>query len=87
MIDIKPGMPVPLIGPAMVNAGDNAVVEVRKDLNGGSIIVIKDALHRNGYPVRLSPKITVAMAFAMLEAVGVPVKAELGKRLIAGSRG
>lgn len=65
-------------------AGENAVVEVHRSMSGGCKIGIKDAAHPNGYFATVPPQTAVALALAILEAAGVPIRAEIGRRLIEG---
>lgn len=63
-----------LTGPLSLARGENAQVQVHKDLNGGVKLVLKDGNHPTGYTVGLNPHSTIMLAGAMLEALGVPVK-------------
>lgn len=70
-----------LVSPLALARGENAKVQVRKDLSGGCTIIITDAKHPAGFPVSLSPDNAMGIAVEMLDAVGIPVKAALGARL------
>lgn len=59
---------------------ENARVEVHKDLNGGCNLVIRDARHPDGYAANLNPQGALAVAMALMEAIGIPVQAELARR-------
>lgn len=61
--------------------GENARVEVHRSLDGGCKLVLKDSKHPQGYTVGLDPRSTVGIAMAMFEAVGIPIQAELAKRM------
>lgn len=61
--------------------GENARVEVHKDLNGGCKLVLKDGKHPAGYTIGLSPQGALSIALAMMEAVGIPIQAEMAKRM------
>lgn len=73
------GTPHLLLGGDLAR-GENARVEIHKDLNGGCQMVVKDARHPEGYRVGLSPNSTVGLAFALLEAIGIPIQAELARK-------
>lgn len=70
-----------IIKPDGVARGDNARVEVFKDLNSGCSLVIKDASHPGGWRVQLSPQNAVGIALMMLEAAGVPIQATMAEKL------
>lgn len=72
--------------PVILNAdalarGENARVEVHRSLDGGCKLVLKDSKHPSGYTVGLNPHTAVGIAMAMLEAVGVPVQAEMARKM------
>lgn len=73
--------------PFSLARGENAQVQIHKNLNGGCTIFIKDAAHPAGMNVRLSPDSTMGLAVEMLEAVGIPIKAAMGERLKQHMRG
>lgn len=79
-------MNVPMIGASSqpkLTAGQNAVIEVQRELSGGAKLVFRDAKNPNGYGVSLNPKVAIAIGLSLMEAVGVPINEEIGKRLIA----
>lgn len=59
---------------AALMRGENARVEIHRDLNGGCKLVVKDSRHPEGYTVGLSPDSAIGLAMEMMEAVGVPIK-------------
>lgn len=67
----------------ILKAGQNCVVEVQRDLSGGVKLVIRTPDNKNGIPALMDPVTAVACGLAMLEAAGVPINAEMGKRMLA----
>lgn len=66
----------------ILKAGENAVVEVHRDLSGGARIVIRDRNNPTGVSVIVSKQIAVTISLSLLEAVGFPVQEEIGRRMI-----
>lgn len=79
-------MNVPMIGASSqpkLTAGQNAVIEVQRELSGSAKLILRDQKHPNGYAVSLDPKLAIAVGLALMEAVGVPINEEIGRRLVA----
>lgn len=72
-----------VLAPKMAK-GDNAIIEIHKNLDGGATLSIRDAKHRNGYPVRLTPDAAIGIALTLMETVGVPIQAALAMKAAGG---
>lgn len=67
-----------------VEQGDNARIEISRDLNGAVKICIRDSKHPEGYAAAVSPRNAIGIAMTILEKAGVPVGAELARRMKHG---
>lgn len=63
-----------------IEQGDNALIEISRDLNGAVKICIRDSKHPEGYAAAVSPRNAIAIAMTILEKAGIPVSAELARR-------
>lgn len=75
------------VQPHVLVAGENARIDVHRSLTGGCKVVVTDGKHPQGYTIEVPPRTAIALALAVLEAAGVPINAELGKRMIAQGGG
>lgn len=67
-----------------ISPGDNAQIEISRNEHGAIKICIRDGKHPEGYAAAVSPENAIQIALVLMEKAGIPINAELARRMQKG---